>query len=77
MAPQKLKLQKIPLFDPFWCACQTKTMPPNAPKLDKLRDLARNQRFLKSERRASFLPPTSSPQKRAPEFAAGAILVNR
>jgi hypothetical protein len=36
MALQKWKSQKTQLFDPFWRACRTKTMPPNAPKLGKL-----------------------------------------
>jgi hypothetical protein len=65
MAPQKCKWQRTPLTVPLWRACRTKTMPPNAPKLCKLLDLSRNQRYLKFECRASFLAPKSSPQKRA------------
>jgi hypothetical protein len=71
----KMKVAKIPLFDPFWRARRANTIGPIAPKLCRPRDLARHRRIPKSERRASTLASTTLPQKREPGFAAGASFV--
>jgi hypothetical protein len=68
----KMKFAKLPLFDPFWRAYRTETMPPDAPKLGKLGDLVWNHQYLESKLHASFLASTSLPPKCALEFAVGA-----